>query len=149
MPHTLTRRYVAGENMEVLNKLFPSESQVERLKSSPESGEIHLLNLFKFKDKAEYADGRETNLTGKEAYELYGQPMLKVLEKHGAEVVFYSDVTGLILGQVEELWDSFVIVKYPSRQALLEMTSSEEFLALSVHREAGLAGQLNIETKIP
>ncbi|KOO13322.1 hypothetical protein AKJ18_19115, partial [Vibrio xuii] len=63
--------------------------------------------------------------------------------------IFYSEVTGLILGQVEDLWDSFVIVRYPSRQALLEMTSSEEFLALSVHREAGLAGQLNIETKIP
>ncbi|WP_162098041.1 DUF1330 domain-containing protein [Vibrio harveyi] len=147
--HPLTGRYVAGENMEVLNQLFPSENQMERLKSSPESGEIHLLNLFKFKEKAEYADGRETNLTGKEAYELYGQPMLKVLEKYGAEVVFYSEVTGLILGQVEDLWDSFVIVRYPSRQALLEMTSSDEFLALSVHREAGLAGQLNIETKIP
>ncbi|EJL6722348.1 DUF1330 domain-containing protein [Vibrio alginolyticus] len=135
--------------MEVLNQLFPSDNQMERLKSSPESGEIHLLNLFKFKEKAEYADGRETNLTGKEAYELYGQPMLEVLEKYGAEVVFYSEVTGLILGQVEDLWDSFVIVRYPSRQALLEMTSSDEFLALSVHREAGLAGQLNIETKIP
>ncbi|MGY3571777.1 DUF1330 domain-containing protein [Vibrio paucivorans] len=135
--------------MEVLNQLYPSDSQMDRLKSAPESGEIHLLNLFKFKDKAEYADGRKTNLTGKQAYELYGQPMLKVLEKYGAEVVFYSDVTGLILGQVDELWDSFVIVKYPSRQALLEMTSSEEFKALSVHREAGLAGQLNIETKVP
>ncbi|MGF1683829.1 hypothetical protein [Photobacterium minamisatsumaniensis] len=75
--------------------------------------------------------------------------MLKVLETYGAEVVFYSEVTGLILGQVGELWDAFVIVKYPSRKALLEMTSSEEFKALAVHREAGLEGQLNIETKIP
>ena len=135
--------------MDVINQLYPSESQLDRLKSSPGSGEIHLLNLFKFREKAEYADGRETNLTGREAYDLYGHPMAKVLEKYGAEVVFYSEITGLILGQVEDLWDSFVIVKYPSRQALIEMTSSEEFKALSVHREAGLAGQLNIETKIP
>ncbi|GHA53430.1 DUF1330 domain-containing protein [Photobacterium aphoticum] len=135
--------------MDVINQLYPSESQLDRLKSSPDSGEIHLLNLFKFREKAEYADGRETNLTGREAYDLYGHPMAKVLEKYGAEVVFYSEITGLILGQVEDLWDSFVIVKYPSRQALIEMTSSEEFKALSIHREAGLAGQLNIETKIP
>lgn len=135
--------------MDVLNQLYPSESQLDRLKLSPDSGEIHLLNLFKFRKKAEYADGRETNLTGREAYDLYGYSMAKVLEKYGAEVVFYSEITGLILGQVEDLWDSFVIVKYPSRQALIEMTSSEEFKALSVHREAGLAGQLNIETKIP
>ncbi|RYU62770.1 DUF1330 domain-containing protein [Aliivibrio finisterrensis] len=135
--------------MEVLNKLYPSDEQMDRLKSSPDSGEVHLLNLFKFREKALYADGRDSDLTGKEAYELYGQPMLKVLEKYGAEVIFYSDVTGLILGQIEELWDAFVIVKYPSRKALLDMTSSEEFKALSVHREAGLIGQLNIETKVP
>ncbi|MDC5707247.1 hypothetical protein OPW41_20735 [Vibrio europaeus] len=37
----------------------------------------------------------------------------------------------------------------PSRQALLDMTFCEEFQALSVHREAGLEGQLNIETRVP
>ncbi|ANS87698.1 hypothetical protein VSVS12_03998 [Vibrio scophthalmi] len=135
--------------MEVLNQLYPSTEQMERLKSSPDSGEVHLLNLFKFRDKAVYADGRACSLSGKQAYELYGQPMLQVLEKYGAEVVFYSDVTALILGQVDELWDAFVIVKYPSRKALIEMTRCDEFKALSVHREAGLAGQLNIETKVP
>ena len=135
--------------MEVLNQLYPSDSQVERLSNEPDSGEIHLLNLFRFKEKAIYPDGRETTLTGKEAYKLYGKPMLEVLDKFGAEVVFYSDITGLIIGEVDELWDAFVIVKYPSRQALLDMTSLEEFKALSIHREAGLEGQLNIETSIP
>lgn len=135
--------------MDVLNQLYPSDSQMDRLKNSPNSGEIHLLNLFKFREQAEYADGRESTLTGREAYDLYGQPMANILKKYGAEVVFYSEITGLILGQVDDLWDSFVIVKYPSRKALLEMTSSAEFKALSIHREAGLAGQLNIETKAP
>ena len=135
--------------MEVLNQLYPSDKQMERLNNEPESGEIHLLNLFRFKEKAVYPDGRESTLTGKEAYELYGKPMLEVLDKYDAEVVFYSEITGLIIGEVDELWDAFVIVKYPSRQALLDMTSSEEFKALSIHREAGLEGQLNIETSIP
>ncbi|WP_114765474.1 DUF1330 domain-containing protein [Vibrio rhodolitus] len=135
--------------MEVINQLHPTELQMDRLQTEPESGPIHLLNLFKFREKSEYADGRKTNLTGREAYDLYGRPMLKVLEKYGAEVVFYSEVSGLIIGQIDELWDSFVIVRYPSRQALLDMTSSEEFNQLKVHREAGLAGQLNIETKVP
>ncbi|MBC7005203.1 DUF1330 domain-containing protein [Photobacterium sp. BZF1] len=135
--------------MEVLNQLYPSDKQMERLNNEPESGEIHLLNLFRFKETAVYPDGRESTLTGKEAYQLYGKPMLEVLDKYGAEVVFYSEITGLIIGEVDELWDAFVIVKYPSRQALLDMTSSEEFKALSIHREAGLEGQLNIETSIP
>ncbi|MGF1689372.1 hypothetical protein L4C36_22375 [Photobacterium japonica] len=75
--------------------------------------------------------------------------MLDVLKQYGAHVVFYSEVTDLIIGHVDELWDGFVIVKYPSRQALLDMTASEAFKTLSIHREAGLAGQLNIETQVP
>lgn len=135
--------------MEVMNKLYPSDKQMETLTSSPHTGEIHLLNLFKFREKAIYADGRESSLTGKEAYDLYGRPMLNVLEQYGAQVVFHSEITELIIGHVDELWDGFVIVKYPSRQALLDMTASDAFKALSIHREAGLAGQLNIETQVP
>ncbi len=32
---------------------------------------ILMVNLLKFKDKAEYEDGRVSNLTGREAYEIY------------------------------------------------------------------------------
>ena len=51
-----------------------------------------------------------------------------------------------MLGEVEELWDEVAIVMYPSRAAMLRMVSSDAYLAIAVHRDAGLAGQLNIET---
>jgi uncharacterized protein (DUF1330 family) len=60
--------------------------------------------------------------------------------------MFVGDVTFLSLGQVEDLWDEVAIAKYPSRGALLAMSSSPEWQAAAVHRSAGLAGQLNIET---
>ncbi|PSU33631.1 DUF1330 domain-containing protein [Photobacterium lutimaris] len=135
--------------MDVINQLYPSDKQLARLNTEPDTGEIHLLNLFKFREQAEYSDGRTTNLSGKEAYEIYSKSMVEVLNKYSAEVVFFSDITGLIIGEVDELWDAFVIVKYPSRQALLDMVNSDEFKAFSIHREAGLEGQLNIETSIP
>lgn len=135
--------------MHVENGLYPTKQQFEMLSSDDDFRAIQLVNLFKFREKAIYSDGRETNLTGQQAYNLYGQPMLAILEKYGAEVTFFSEVTGLVIGEVEQLWDAMVIVKYPSRQALLTMTASDEFVALSVHREAGLQGQLNIETRIP
>lgn len=135
--------------MDVTNKLYPTEGQTEALQSSSDMGEVHLLNLLKFKENAEYKDGRQTNLTGKQAYDLYSKAVFKILEKYGAQAVFYSEVTELVIGEVEDLWDSVLIVKYPSRQALFDMTSSPEFKEASVHREAGLAGQLNIETKVP
>jgi len=135
--------------MHIKNGLYPTLQQREMLASDDDTRPLQLVNLFKFKEKAIYADGRETSLTGQEAYNLYGQPMLAVLKEYGAEVVFFSEVTGLVIGELDELWDSMVIVKYPSRQALLNMTNSEAFKKLSIHREAGLAGQLNIETRIP
>ena len=47
---------------------------------------------------------------------------------------------------VEELWDVVSIATYPSRQAMVEMIQSEKYQEIHVHRDAGLAGQLNIET---
>ena len=59
---------------------------------------------------------------------------------------FSGDVQRLMLGEVEELWDQVAIAKYPSRQAMVDMMMSEEYNAIHAHRDAGLAGQLNIET---
>ena len=56
------------------------------------------------------------------------------------------DVARLMLGAVEELWDEVAIAMYPSRKAMLQMIQMPEYAEISVHRSAGLAGQLNIET---
>jgi uncharacterized protein (DUF1330 family) len=61
-------------------------------------------------------------------------------------IIFSGTVSRLMLGEVEELWDDVGIAMYPSRAAMLEMISSPEYQAIAVHRDAGLAGQLNIET---
>ena len=60
--------------------------------------------------------------------------------------MFAGDVTFLALGQVEDLWDEVAIATYSNRAGLFAMSTSDEWRALSVHRTAGLAGQLNIET---
>ena len=52
----------------------------------------------------------------------------------------------LSLGKVEDLWDEVAIACYPNRAALVAMSTSEPWRKAAVHREAGLAGQLNIET---
>jgi uncharacterized protein (DUF1330 family) len=54
-----------------------------------------------------------------------------------------------MLGEVEELWDTVAIAMYPSRKAMMEMMMSPDYQASAVHREAGLAGQLNIEMADP
>jgi hypothetical protein len=50
---------------------------------------------------------------------------------------------------VEDLWDEVAVAMYPSRAAMFSMARSETMQEIGVHRNAGLAGQLNIETKDP
>ena len=133
--------------MEVTNEVLPTSPEriAEMMEPGPD-GPIYMLNLLKFKEHAEYEDGRATDLSGREAYQIYGREVSKLIGDYGGEVTFVADVTFLALGQVEELWDEVAIAQYPSRKALFEMSTSPEWQAIAVHRAAGLAGQLNIET---
>jgi uncharacterized protein (DUF1330 family) len=110
---------------------------------------IYMVNLLKFKDKAEYPDKRETDLTGEEAYAIYGQEVRKHLEKVGGQPIFSGKVSRLMLGEVEDLWDVVAIAMYPNRKAMLDMLSDPEYIKSAQHRVAGLEGQLNIETNSP
>lgn len=133
--------------MRVTNEVMPtSRERVEQMMQPGPDGPIYMVNLLKFKEQAQYEDGRASDLSGAEAYSIYGRGVAELLAKYGGKVEFAADVTFLALGQVEQLWDEIVIVQYPNRAALLEMSSSDEWRALAVHRTAGLAGQLNIET---
>ena len=133
--------------MDVINEVLPTDPDriTEMMAEGPE-GPIFMVNLLKFKERAEYADGRETDLSGREAYGLYGQAVSQIIRQYDGEVIFVGDVTFLSLGQVEELWDEVAIAKYPNRAALWAMSTSPEWNEAAVHRAAGLAGQLNIET---
>lgn len=133
--------------MEVVNEVMPTSPEriKEMMEEGPE-GPIYMINLLKFKEKAEYEDGRETDLTGYEAYQIYSKAVAKLLAGFGGKGFFAGDVTFLALGQVEDLWDEVVIAMYPKRADLLQMSSSKAWQEISVHRTAGLAGQLNIET---
>ena len=50
--------------MEVKNSVGPNAEQIAGFMEPGPSGPIYMVNLLKFKQRAEYADGRETDLTG-------------------------------------------------------------------------------------
>lgn len=128
--------------MNVENRVHPNAENVKGFVAV--EGPVAMVNLLKFKDKATYADGRETHLSGQEAYGLYAAEMRKLVEESGGRFIFAAEVKNLLLGEVDELWDSIGIVEYPTSKDLLRISSSPEFREIEVHREAGLAGQLNI-----
>ena len=132
--------------MQVVNKIYPNKEQIKGFMEPVSEGPICMVNLLKFKEKAEYEDGRDTDLTGREAYALYEEGVKKLLQEIGGGIGFEGDVERLALGEVEELWDVVALAVWPSRGAMFEVMQSPDMQAISVHRSAGLAGQINIET---
>ena len=135
--------------MKFENKVMPNDDQMAEFLETGNDEPIYMVNLLKFKDKAEYPDKRETDLSGKEAYAIYAEEVQHHLAKVGAKSIFGASVKRLMLGEVEELWDSVAIATYPNRKAMLEMISDPDYIKSAQHRVAGLKWQLNIETVIP
>ena len=75
--------------MQVTNKVLPNEEQIKGFLEKPEFGSISMVNLLKFKDKAIYADGRDTNLSGDEAYQLYASEVISFIKKYRSIVCCY------------------------------------------------------------
>ena len=134
--------------MKVENRVRPNDEQMKGFLDGDSDTLIHMVNLLKFKEKAEYEDGRETSLTGAEAYAIYGTEVQAHLEKVGGKGIFGGRVSRLMLGEVEELWDMVAIAMYPSKKAMLTMITDPDYIESAKHRSAGLEGQLNIETKV-
>ena len=133
--------------MQITNEVYPSSpEQLAELAQPGPDGPIYMVNLLKFKEHAEYDDGRPSDLTGAEAYAIYGTGVVPLVAEHGGRLIFSGEVSWLMLGQADDLWDQVAVVEYPNRAALLAMLTSDAYQEVTVHRSAGLAGQLNIET---
>jgi hypothetical protein len=93
------------------------------------------LNLMHYREKADYADGRQTDLTGWEADNQYSP--LGPLAAVGAELVIVAIVVDQPAG-TDYKWDRAAIVRYPNRQALVEMSLTPEFQEAHAHKDAGM-----------
>ena len=133
--------------MNYLNRMRNTPEQIAALKDKDDGKPVHMVNLLSFKEKAVYEDSRETTLTGYEAYGLYGEVVSRLITERGGKIMFSAAVAGMVVGEVENVWDAVAIAEYPSFDSFLDMISSQEWLAAEEHRTAGLSGQLNIATK--
>jgi uncharacterized protein (DUF1330 family) len=132
--------------MHVENRVHPDAEQVAALQRPGADGPIVMLNLLKFRARAAYPDGRADEVSGREAFARYGMGFAPLLHAIGGRILFSGEVSLLAIGQADDLWDAVALAEYPSRAAFFQLATSPEYLAVAVHREAGLAGQLLIET---
>ena len=101
-----------------------------------DDGPVWMVNLMSYREKADYADGRESDISGEEADDRYAP--LGPLKAIGAEVVFFAKVDTQFLNDSPK-WDRVAIVKYPTRRSFIEMQTRKDFQELHHHKEAGMA----------
>jgi uncharacterized protein (DUF1330 family) len=130
--------------MNVENALYPTPDRIKGLMSDTSDKPIVMLNLLRFRDRAAYPDGRKSDLTGRQAYMLYGAPMQKLVEGQGGRFIFTGQIQSLAIGDVDEMWDAVALVEYLSSAAFARIATSPEVAEIGVHRAAGLEGQLLI-----
>ncbi len=100
-----------------------------------EDGPVWMVNLMKYKEVADYADGRPSNVSGREADDIYAP--VDVLGDIGAQIVFVADVDQQLLGD-SPIWDRVAIVKYPTRRSFIEMQTRPDFKDKHAHKDAGM-----------
>jgi uncharacterized protein (DUF1330 family) len=133
--------------MKVENAVYPTADGIQALARDTSSAKIAMLNLLKFREKAVYKDGRADDISGREAYQRYSNAMTKIVEREGGRILFAGKIAGVVIGEIEGVWDVAAIMEYPSRAAFQRIVMLPEVNEISVHREAGLEGQLLIMTE--
>jgi len=116
----------------------PDAAYLQRLADTPpeQDGPLWMVNLMRYREHAEYADGRPTELSGQAADDLYAP--LEQLAAVGAEVVLFGEVETQLLGE-QPPWDRVAVVKYPTHRAFVELMSQPGYAELHEHKDAGMA----------
>jgi uncharacterized protein (DUF1330 family) len=123
--------------------LYPEKEQIERLLSGSQDRPVVMLNLLRFKERA---DAPDQGLTGEQAYQRYADQMVPLVVGRGGRVIWTGRVDSQVIGAQAEGFHMAALVEYPSRKAFVEIATSPEVAAIGVHRAAGLEGQWLLAT---
>ena len=95
-----------------------------------------MLNVLKFRDKADYDDGR--NVTGAEAYAAYSRESAPVFRRVGGEIIWRGKPEVMLIGPQHKHWDIIFVARYPSAAGFLEMVTDPDYRAAVRHRQAAV-----------
>ncbi len=124
------------------NYVDPSRENWQRFKDLPRDTPVHMLNLIKFREHAEYPEGHPNHgkgLTGREAYAIYLEGFQRVVANDGAAMVWEAPMECVVTGPAGE-WDEAFVMGYPNSGVFMAMVKNEEYIRDVVpHRTAAVA----------
>ena len=120
----------------------PTKEQITAFLAAPSSGPVHMVNLLKFKAKT------TDDKSGEASYNKYGENVIKMVTERGGKLVWHGKPMGVLIGDNEaDKWDYIVIIEYPSREVMIEMTSNPKYDEIHGDREDGLERTALIPTR--
>ena len=114
----------------------PERDQFEAFKALPRDEPILMLNFLRFRDKADYPDGREAS--GAEAYAAYGRDSGPIFRRVGGEIVWRGKPELMVIGPSDKHWDLVFVARYPTAGAFLEMVTDPDYREAVKHRQAAV-----------
>jgi uncharacterized protein (DUF1330 family) len=122
----------------------PDRDQFNAFKALPRDVPVMMLNLVKYRAKAQYEDGRD--VTGAEAYAAYGRESAPVFERVGGEIIWRGKPEVMLIGPFEKQWDEIFVARYPTAGAFLEMVTDPVYREAVKHRQAAVEDSRLIRT---
>lgn len=119
----------------------PSRENFDAFKALPRDTPIHMLNLVRFRDRADYPAGHPLagkGLTGAQAYAEYGRTSGPVFARVGGSVVWRGVMQAIVIGPPDEYWDTAFVARYPNSAAFLEMVTDPAYKIAVVNRQAAV-----------
>ncbi|SDX78574.1 Uncharacterized conserved protein, DUF1330 family [Albimonas donghaensis] len=120
----------------------PTRSAFEAFKALPRDEPLAMLNLVRFRDRAEYEAGHAlagAGLTGAEAYANYGRDSAPVFSKVGGAIAWRGDFRCVLIGPEDEAWDEVFVASYPTASSFLAMVTDPVYQQAVKHRQAAVA----------
>ena len=114
----------------------PTREMFGKFRGLEEEGPIHMLNLVRLRDQAEYQDG--TKASGAEAYASYGRESGPIFRRVGGRIAWSGDFRLMLIGPEDEHWDLCFIAEYPSGAAFVEMVKDPDYQKAVRHRQAAV-----------
>jgi uncharacterized protein (DUF1330 family) len=118
--------------------IYPTPEQIQTLLAGPADQPVVMINLLRFKPKA---DALDAGVSGEEAYRRYADAMRRFVESHGGRFVWVGRVDSVVIGDSDARFDMVGLVEYPSRQKFVEIAQSDHVREIGAHRTAGLESQ--------
>ena len=127
----------------------PTREQFDAFKALPHDEPVAMLNLLRFRDKAEYPADHPlaaAELSGPAAYERYGTESGPIFRRVGGRILWSGKPEATLIGPAEELWNSAFVAWYPAAAAFLEMVTDSDYRRAVVHRQAAVATSRLVRT---